>query len=219
MAFITKTRVTAYDNAGYSEMYLYDPAARTIKCVSCRPDGAPPTSDVIGARNGLFMTFDGRTFWTTKDGLVPRDANQKVDVYEFVRGRPQLITTGTSDDTGNEFQVPGLAGVSGDGIDVYFATYATLVPQDENGDVLKFYDARTNGGFPTPEVKPPCQAADECHGEERSAPAAPEIGTSARLGNGGNYQAAPKKKKKKGCGKKKGKHHQKKCRSTRRSRR
>ena len=137
MAFVTKTRVTAYDNAGFSEMYLYDPAARTIKCVSCRPDGAPPTSDVIGARNGLFMSFDGRTFWTTKDGLVPRDANQKVDVYEFVRGRPQLITTGTADDTGNEFQVPGLAGVSGDGIDVYFATYATLVPQDENGDVLE----------------------------------------------------------------------------------
>ena len=81
---------------------------------------------------------------------MPRDANQKVDVYEFVRGRPQLITTGTADDTGNEFQVPGLAGVSGDGIDVYFATYATLVPQDENGDVLKFYDARTNGGISNP---------------------------------------------------------------------
>ena len=45
MAFITRTRMTAYDNAGFSEMYLYDPAARTIKCVSCRPDGAPPTSD------------------------------------------------------------------------------------------------------------------------------------------------------------------------------
>ena len=74
------------------------------------------------------MSFDGRTFWTTKDGLVPRDANQKVDVYEFVRGRPQLITTGTADDTGNEFQLPGLAGVSGDGIDVFFATYADARP-------------------------------------------------------------------------------------------
>jgi hypothetical protein len=216
MAFVTKTRMTAYDNAGFSEMYLYDPAARTIKCVSCRPDGAPPTSDVTGARNGLFMSFDGRTFWTTKDGLVPRDANQKVDVYEFVQGRPQLITTGTADDTGNEFQVPGLAGVSGDGIDVYFATYATLVPQDENGDVLKFYDARTNGGIAAEPVKPPCQAADECHGEERSTPATPEIGTSARLGNGGNFDAPKKKPKKKACGKKKGKRHNKKCASSKR---
>jgi hypothetical protein len=211
MAFITKTRLTAYDNAGFAEMYLYDPAARTIKCVSCRPDGQPPTSDVTGARNGLFMSFDGRTFWTTKDGLVPRDANQKVDVYEFTLGRPQLITTGTADDTGNEFQVPGLAGVSGDGIDVYFATYATLVPQDENGEVLKFYDARTNGGIATQLVKPPCQAADECHGEELAAPAPPEIGTSARLGSGGNYGAAHHKKKKKNkrCAKK-GKRH-KRC--------
>lgn len=207
MAFITKTRLTAYDNAGFAEMYLYDPAARTIKCVSCRPNGQPPTSDVTGARDGLFMSFDGRTFWTTKDSLVPRDANQKVDVYEFVQGRPQLITTGTSDDTGNEFQVPGLAGVSGDGIDVYFATYATLVPQDENGEVLKFYDARTNGGIPAQLATPPCQAADECHGEERLAPAPPEIGTSARLGNGGNFNTAAKPRKK-GCGKK-GKRHRK----------
>ena len=134
-----------------------------------------------------------------------------------MQGRPQLITTGTADDTGNEFQVPGLAGVSGDGIDVYFATYATLVPQDENGDVLKFYDARTNGGIAAEPVKPPCQAADECHGEERSTPATPEIGTSARLGNGGNFDAPAKKKtKKKACGKKKGKRHNKKCASSKR---
>lgn len=192
MAFITKTKVTPYENAGYSEMYLYDPAARTIKCVSCRPDGQPPTSDVEGSMNGWFMTFDGRTFWSTRDALVPRDANENVDVYEFTEGRPQLITPGTSNDGETFLQKPGLVGVSGDGRDVFFATFATLVSQDENGDQYKFYDARVNGGFPPEPLSPPCAAADECHGEESPAPARPEIGSSAALGNGGNYHFTKK---------------------------
>jgi hypothetical protein len=196
MAFITKTRLTAYDNAGFSEMYHYNPETRQIKCVSCRPDGKPPTGDVEGAQNGLFMSFDGRTFWSTRDSLVPRDANNNIDVYEFTEGRPQLITTGTSDDAGNPFQKPGLVGVSGDGIDVYFSTFQVLVPQDENGETLKFYDARVNGGFAVAPLEPPCQAADECHGEERAAAARPDIGSSALLGAGGNWPAANRKHRK-----------------------
>jgi hypothetical protein len=210
MAFITKTQLTAYDNAGKSEMYLYDPAARTIKCVSCRPDGKPPVSNVEGSRNGLFMSFDGRTFWSTRDSLTPRDANENIDVYEFTEGRPQLVTTGTSDDKGNEFQRPGLVGVSGNGIDVYFMTFQTLVTQDENGEQIKFYDARVNGGFAPEPLNPPCQAADECHGEVPPPAARPEIGSSAALGSGGNWHHARKHKKHRAkC--RKGK--KKKCRS------
>ena len=55
-------------------------------------------------------------------------------------------------------------GVSPNGVDVYFSTYDTLVPQDENGAFLKFYDARTGGGFDFTPESPPCEAADECHG-------------------------------------------------------
>ncbi len=194
MAFITKTRLTAYDNAGKSEMYHYNPETRVIKCVSCRPDGNPPISDVEGSTNGLFMSDDGRTFWSTKDSLTPRDANQNIDVYEFVEGRPQLITTGTSDDAGTGALHPGLVGVTGDGSDVFFATFQTLVEQDENGEQYKFYDARTNGGFAPAPLSPPCQAADECHGDVPAAPANPQFGTSARLGNGGNWKSSGKKK-------------------------
>jgi hypothetical protein len=177
-------------------MYTYDPAERTIKCVSCRPDGKPPISDVKGSTNGLFMSFDGRTFFSTRDSLTPRDANENIDVYEFTDGRPQLITTGTSDDAGNEFQHPGLVGVSGNGVDVFFTTFQTLLSQDENGEQIKFYDARVNGGFPAEPLNPPCQAADECHGEVPAAPAPPEIGSSAQLGNGGNWHSAHKKHRK-----------------------
>jgi hypothetical protein len=203
-------------------MYLYDSAARTIKCVSCRPDGKPPISNVEGSKNGLFMSFDGRTFWTTLDPLVPRDANENLDVYEFTEGRPQLITTGTSDDKGNQFQHPGLVGVTGNGIDVFFMTFQTLVTQDENGEQIKFYDARVNGGFAPEPLNPPCQAADECHGEVPPAAAGPEIGSSAALGNGGNWHMARKHRKHKKhrarCRKGKKKHCRSKKAAPKRSR-
>jgi hypothetical protein len=217
MALVTKTRLTAYDNAGKAEMYHYDPATREIKCVSCRPDGKPPVSDIEASSSGLFMSYDGRTFWSTLDSLTPRDANNNIDVYEFVEGRPQLITTGTSDDAGTAFQRPGLVGVTGNGIDVFFATFQTLVKQDENGEQLKFYTARSNGGFATSPLSPPCQAADECHGDVPAVPASPEIGSSAPLGSGGNWPAAKhhKKNKRAKCKHRKGKRKTQKCRSKR----
>jgi hypothetical protein len=206
-AFITSTRLTAFDNAGFDEMYTYDTATRAIKCVSCIPTGAAPTADVEGSLQGRFMTNDGRAFFSTKDSLIPADANGIIDVYEFVNGRPQLISSGTGDNGGNPFQPIGLAGVSADGVDAYFATYDTLVGQDENGAQLKFYDARTNGGFPFEKPAAPCEAADECHGADSSAPPPLELGTTAALGKGGNLQAAKKKNKKCKKGqKKKGKH-------------
>jgi hypothetical protein len=195
MAFVTKTQIGAYDNDGHAEMYRYDPEERTLLCVSCKPDGSSPTSDVEGSQNGNFMTEDGRAFFSTEDALVPRDANGIRDVYEYVGGRAQLITTGTGDEDGTSGDTPiGLVGVSADGTDVFISTYETLVGQDENGPFLKFYDARVNGGVPFNKPPAPCAAADECHGEGSSSPIAPTIGTGAGLGAGGNAsEAAPRK--------------------------
>jgi hypothetical protein len=192
MAFLTTTRLGAYENAGHSEMYSYDPASRHLVCVSCHPDGTPPSSNVQASQNGLFMADDGRAFFSTADALVPRDANGISDVYEYVDGRAQLITTGTGDDAGIKGREIGLVGVSGDGVDAFISTYQTLVPQDENGPFLKFYVARTNGGFTFNPPPTPCAAADECHGVSSSPPSAPQIGSGAELGGGGNLQPAAK---------------------------
>ena len=43
------------------------------------------------------MTNDGRAFFATDDALVHGDTNEAQDVYEYVDGRPQLITTGTGE--------------------------------------------------------------------------------------------------------------------------
>ena len=204
-AFITASALTSYDSHGFAEMYAYDVDARKLICVSCLPSGAAPTADVDGSARGLFMSDDGRTFFTTKDSLVDADINGLRDTYEYVEGRPRLISTGlASIDTGllGYFKA-GLVGVSHDGVDVYIATYETQVSQDHNGQFLRFYDARTGGGFPSRAPAPPCAAADECHGADSSSPVAPEITSGARLGQGGNVVNEKQKKQAKKCAKKK----------------
>jgi hypothetical protein len=188
-AFITASQLTAYDNEGKSEMYSFDADSGAIICVSCIPGGETPTVDVLGSVSGFFMSNDGRTFFSTDDALVPRDTNEGSDVYEYADGRPQLISSGTGATQHNAAGrvIPlSLMGVSVDGTDVYFSTFDTLVPQDQNGAFVKFYDARTGGGFLTAPAAPPCEAADECHGIDSTPPPPPAITSDGNLGSGGN---------------------------------
>jgi hypothetical protein len=199
MAFLTADRMTSYDNAGHLEMYSYNPADAALVCDSCNPDGQPATADVEASQDGLFMTDDGRTFFSTTESLVPRDTDAAQDIYEFVEGRPQLITPGTGTAHGQAveshntivslFEHAGLSGVSANGTDVYFSTWDPLVSQDHNGNFLKFYDARTDGGFALPTPEPPCSAAEECHAPASSAPSPFVQGTVAGL-TGGNATPA-----------------------------
>jgi hypothetical protein len=199
-SFVTPSPVTQFDNAGRHEMYRYNTETRELICVSCIPSGAKPTADVEASRNGLFMSNDGRTFFSTEDPLVHTDTNKAQDVYEYVGGRAQLITLGTGDTrtpSGGilSYPAPGLIGVSADAKDVFFSVYDTLVPQDNNGLFLKFYDARAGGGFSAPAPPPGCEAADECHGPASQSPGGWIDGTGVALGDGGNLKQAVKKRK------------------------
>jgi hypothetical protein len=218
VGLITKTRLTGYDNAGKEEMYDYDPTVKRLICVSCRPDGKAPKFNVEGSKNGLFISDDGRIFFSTEEPLVPTDTNEALDVYEYSEGRPQLITTGSGTSEagegsyGGKYSAPtaaGLVGVSANGIDVYFATRDVLVPQNHNGPFLAFYDARSNGGFPFLPPLAPCEAADECHGEGNVLPVHPGVASETDLGARGNAPnpAAKKHKKSKKHKKHKSKKH------------
>jgi hypothetical protein len=195
-AFITRSLLTTYNN-GTAQMYRYDAEARTVSCVSCRPDGSPATSDVVGSVDGRFISDDGRVFFFTRDPLALTDVDGIGDVYEFVEGRPQLISSGTGGIEGGPNFPASLVGVSGDGTDVFFGTYDTLVAQDEIGPYLKFYDARVGGGFPFDKGAAPCAAADECHGAGSTLPPTISNGSGSDLGNGGNAHPGRKKHKKK----------------------
>jgi hypothetical protein len=158
------------------------------------------------------MADDGRTFFATRDSLVSRDQNGTlIDVYEYVDGRPQLISSGlaNNDTTGKEVlnlflqgADIGLEAVSRDGRDVYFSTFATHVGQDLNGEYMKFYDARSGGGFPETIEPAPCAAADECHGSDSAPPTPPVVATDTALGQGGNVVTPKSASKKKAKGKK-----------------
>jgi hypothetical protein len=198
MAMIANEQLTSYDNAGLDEMYTYEPATGRLRCSSCIPGGAQPTDNVEGSLNGLFMSNDGRTFFYTADALVPQDTNELHDVYEFTEARPQLISSGTGSQDSQiisfeNVRAAGLSGVSADGVDVYFSTYDVLVDQDENGQFLKFYDARTNGGFPVVPPLQPCVAADECHGRGSVPPSPPALISEGDLGAGGNLRTQSKR--------------------------
>jgi hypothetical protein len=222
-AMLTKARLTSYDNQNTAQVYTYDADSGEIHCASCKPSGLPPTASATVSQGGRFMTEDGRTFFSTPDPLVPRDQNALItDTYEYVDGRPQLISSGlgATDYTGGSEAISlflrpqyiGLEAVSRDGTDVYFSTFETLVPEDHNGEFVKFYDARANGGFPVDPELAPCAAADECHGPDSSPPVAPTVNSSTNLGNGGNLvqeKAKKKKAKKKKAKKKKRKKHRK----------
>ena len=188
MAFLTASRLTSYDNDGYEEMYSYTPSTESLICDSCNPDGQAATSEIYASQDGLFMTDDGRTFFSTDESLVPTDTDEGPDVYEFVDGRPQLITSGTGLSPGKSElggkEPPGLVAVSASGTDVYFSTFDVLTSEDHNGDFLKFYDARTDGGFPQPPPVQPCAAAEECHGPGTEAPTPATQGTAATLVGG-----------------------------------
>jgi hypothetical protein len=197
MALVTRSTLSPFDNANHLEMYRYNADERQIVCVSCRRDGAPPTSDVEGSVNGLFLTDDGRTFFATREALVDRDADGVKDTYEYVKGRAYLISGGAELQEGSSIFATGLLGVTPNGVNVFFSTRQTFVGQDENGPAWKIYDARTNGGIPFSRPQAPCAAADECHGDGSSPPPIQRIGSSAYLGDRGNVSPTKRKSKKK----------------------
>lgn len=206
VGFATKAALTPYDNDGFRMMYAYDARNGELTCASCLPSGDKPTTDIEASMNGSFMADDGRVFFATSDPLVSIDVDLLglPDVYEYVEGRPQLISSGYATNAkapgGAALFVAktlGLEGVSASGTDVYFSTTDTLVPQDDNGRFAKIYNARTNGGFPPPEEAAPCVAADECHGAGAAKPDPLQIGTSSNV-TGGNLTPAGTRNTKRG---------------------
>jgi len=143
------------------------------------------------------LSDDGsRLFFESYGPLVLRDTNGKRDVYEWERraskedcekagaelfvakagGCISLISSGESGED-SEFLDAGPSAS-----DVFFATEASLLPQDYG--LIDIYDARVGGGFPAP---PPPQPP--CEGEACQSPPAPPndpTPSSANLSGFGN---------------------------------
>ena len=193
LVFQSHARLGPYDNEGVGEIYAYTPAAAAgerLLCLSCDPSGAPPSADAlledvsqgqVGHTTGIVGSTvidnvtegGGRVFFGSYDRLLPEDANQVADVYEWIArstkgcGRPggclALISTGQA-------ETPSyLYGMSDDGHDVFFLTQEKLVGADV-ADSPSIYDARVEGGIPEASATVPC-SGDACQGSGSEAPA------------------------------------------------
>lgn len=175
-AFLSRASLTGYDNTDaltgerVQELFVYDAAESRLTCVSCNPGGAPPIGGAsIPVASSMsypprIVSDDGdRVLFNSGDALVATDVNGKQDVYEYVDGRPQLISSGTSSD------ISSLADMTAGGRDVFFTTRERLVPSDrDNGSDL--YDARIGGGFATAGEAVPC-SGETCRGPLGAPPA------------------------------------------------
>jgi hypothetical protein len=190
-----------YDSGEFRMLYRYDSSNGELNCVSCIPTEARPSADAALPSGGSGITNVGSAFFNSLDPLVPRDTNRKLDAYEWAPYDPSwaskpgacelavgcqaLISTGYSSFASS------LLGVTNDGIDAFFFTREVLVPGDHNGQTMKVYDARAQGGFFKLPASPPCAASDECHGPSSQAAAPPAIGTHEP--GGGNWRKPCKK--------------------------
>jgi hypothetical protein len=187
---------------GCDEVYRYDANNGDLTCVSCGPGSGPASGEARlqsintnGGTEGVepaavntpveSLTSDGSmVFFESTESLVPQDGNQTKDVYRWKEGGDVALIS-----TGQGVGESALYGVTPDGSNVVFGTREKLVPQDENGTTVRFYDARVDGGFSPPEetVTEPC-AGDACQGQAGSAPESLNI-SSASLSGQGNVAA------------------------------
>jgi len=199
VAFTSTLPLTNYDTGLiHREVYRYD-AVKGLECASCNQTHEQATGRGALPSNGLGISNDGRVFFDSTEGLVDRDLNGKEDAYEwepmgFELGHEQppcetaagcvgLISTGASPNAAK------LLGVSSSGTDAYFFTREKLTEQDENGNTVKIYDARSLGGFPYSPPLTQCKAADECHGPGSAVPPPPNIKSKASTPGGNSIGA------------------------------
>ncbi len=191
----------------HTEVYRYDAAASKLACASCTFSGLPSEADSSLAANGLSLTADGRLFFDSAAALVASDTDERPDVYEWepkgtgnceeaapsyskaTEACRALISAGTSASDS------GLLSTDQNGTDVYFFTRDSLAPQDENGPVVKVYDARAGGGFPYVPPRTDCKASDECHGASSPPPPPLQVGSESSTPGIGNHEEQPKCKK------------------------
>jgi hypothetical protein len=127
----------------------------------------------------------GRVFFDSSESLVPQDTNERQDVYEWERGGEGSCTQAS----GCIFLLSGgvsgsaswLEGVSENGNDVFIATRAQLVPEDQNEN-YDLYDARVDGLEP---VAAPACTGTGCQGLPSPPPtfATPSSVTFEGVGN------------------------------------
>lgn len=208
LLFKSRAPLTDYDPGGKAQIYRYDSAAGELRCLSCNPTGAAPSTDATlqsEKREGVALFFsqawpenlraDGdRAIFESSEPLVAADADGRRDVYQWeAQGvgsctRPQgcLNLISSPGSLRDEY----LWAVSQSGDDVFFLSSDLLVGADAD-TTASIYDARVGGGFA--EDSPPVCEGEGCRPGLTPPPPLPTPPSSA-IGSSGNAKDARAKK-------------------------
>jgi hypothetical protein len=222
------------------EVYLYSAAAKRLVCASCDPSGARPHGGTLlqyveytlgwlnkpiaasipgwapyqndhALYDPRFLSDSGRLFFNSVGGLVPKDVNEQVDVYELEPAGVGSCTTATQ--TGTIVYSPAAAGcvalisngesneesvfedASESGEDVFFLSSSRLSTADLDGS-LSLWDAHVCGaeGVPctsAPVSPPACTTEASCKASPSPQPAIYGAPASATFNGPGNVAPAP----------------------------
>jgi Tol biopolymer transport system component len=172
LLFATHAQLLPSDTDTAADVYRYEADDDALTLISAAEpglgnatlDAALPTAsiDLMPGQTLRSLSADGeRAFFLTPEALVPDDANDDVDVYEWVDGDVGLISSGAGDDR------LLYSGASADGRSVFFMTDEALLPGDRDGGDRDLYVARLGGGFATPGPPAACDG-DACQGPPRA---------------------------------------------------
>jgi hypothetical protein len=195
LAILSRAQLTEFENEGRVELYLYDAVSGSLQCASCSDDAFPADGAVRfrPPESGLMdrpplnhelnnVSEDGKVFFQTSRGLLPRDSNGKTDVYEYSGGELHLISAGTGGEASYFLDA------TPSGSDVFFVTLDRLVGWDKD-ELYDAYDARVGGGLPEPPPPPPACEGDSCQ-PPPVVPVDPSLASAAFNGPG---DAKPRK--------------------------
>ena len=183
-----------YPNMGTDEIYVYEAGSNSLFCASCGStrEGASGYLPVSWGDSTLpqWISEDGnRVFFDSSSALVSQDTNGEQDVYEWEREGTGTCTNSISVNGGCVFLLSGgtskaaswLIGAGETGNDVFVATRAQLVSEDQN-DAFDLYDVRVDGVKP---VSPPQCTGSGCQGVPAPPPtfATPSSVTFNGVGN------------------------------------
>ncbi len=183
-----------YPNMGANEIYVYEAGSNSLFCASCGStrEGASGYLPVSWGDSTLpqWISEDGnRVFFDSSSALVSQDTNGEQDVYEWEREGTGTCTNSISVNGSCVFLLSGgtskaaswLIGAGETGNDVFVATRAQLVSEDQN-DAFDLYDVRVDGVKP---VSPPQCTGSGCQGVPAPPPtfATPSSVTFNGVGN------------------------------------
>jgi hypothetical protein len=156
------------DTDTLTDVFHYDAPSSTLRRASSGSAGRgngpftatiPFVEEILPTQSPSPLSADGRrAFFVSAEALLPEDADEALDVYEWaVGGGLGLVTPAAKGE-------PVLyKGASADGSSIFFETREGLLDEDQDGGESDLYAARLGGGFPAPPETPECAGAS-CQG-------------------------------------------------------